>query len=137
MRFLAEQGSGGNVWCEFNHGQFLFWCLYPSYKVSLDGRYEAVYSSEVFDDHIDLYLGQENLGILSRYPTTHVVVPAGKEMLNSMLHRNPTWWLVYEDQYDRIYAVKPPANDSVSAAVDADASLDDLIGDLSRFEAPE
>lgn len=46
VEYLWSNGDGGNLLVDFNTGSFAIWRLYPRYRVSLDGRYEEVYSDE-------------------------------------------------------------------------------------------
>ncbi|MFN8389053.1 MAG: hypothetical protein U0136_02035 [Bdellovibrionota bacterium] len=47
--FLAQSGRRGNLLCGLNEGSFLLWRLYPSFRVSLDGRYEEVYDNRTVE----------------------------------------------------------------------------------------
>src|SRR5262249_39408946 len=47
VKFLAEQGWKGNLMVPFRLGAYVSWKLYPAVKVSLDSRYEEVFSDEI------------------------------------------------------------------------------------------
>jgi len=46
---LALAGARGNVATPFAWGSYVSWRLYPNIKISMDGRYEAVYPESTFD----------------------------------------------------------------------------------------
>lgn len=45
---LSLAAAAGNVAVPFSWGSYVSWRLYPNVKVSIDGRYEAVYPEETF-----------------------------------------------------------------------------------------
>ncbi|HEY8153898.1 MAG TPA: hypothetical protein VII72_07215 [Myxococcota bacterium] len=48
VRFLREAPYGGRLLNPFTPGEFLYWSLYPKWRVAIDGRYEEVYTREQF-----------------------------------------------------------------------------------------
>jgi len=48
VRYLRESPHGGRLLNPFTPGQFLYWTLYPRFRVAIDGRYEEVYRREQF-----------------------------------------------------------------------------------------
>jgi len=48
VRTLQGSPFSGRLLNPFSSGQFLYWNLYPKFRVSMDGRYEEVYSPEQF-----------------------------------------------------------------------------------------
>jgi hypothetical protein len=45
---LKKSRYHGNLMVHFDIGEFAYWTLYPQFKISLDGRYEEVYSEAQF-----------------------------------------------------------------------------------------
>lgn len=57
--FLLESGRTGKLLNPFNKGEFLYWTLYPRFRVAMDGRYEEVYTQEQFRDVYRFYRRRE------------------------------------------------------------------------------
>jgi hypothetical protein len=58
IRYLknVDQNNTARLITPFSWGEYAFWELYPKFKISLDGRLEAVYPMSVFHQHRSLYL---------------------------------------------------------------------------------
>ncbi|MCB0347097.1 MAG: hypothetical protein KDD66_18395 [Bdellovibrionales bacterium] len=54
LEWLRNERSGGNVLVDFNIGSYALWRLYPLYKISVDGRYEEVYSADTVRSAMEL-----------------------------------------------------------------------------------
>jgi hypothetical protein len=52
---LSLSGASGNVATPFAWGSYVSWRLYPNIKVSMDGRYEAVYPESTFELNTAFY----------------------------------------------------------------------------------
>lgn len=48
VTWLERERAGGNILSSYRHGNYLLWRLYPRFKVATDGRYEEVYTDQVF-----------------------------------------------------------------------------------------
>jgi hypothetical protein len=53
VNFLKEKKLGGNIFNEFNWGEYLIWHLYPQCKVAIDGRYDTVYPVSFLKNYFD------------------------------------------------------------------------------------
>jgi hypothetical protein len=103
VQYLAQQRFQGNVMVPFRVGAYLSWKLYPAVKVSLDGRYEEVYSDEVMRRIFDFYEARPGWqDVLSSYPTDVVVVPRDSPVYKGL--RETAWSPVYEDMQFVLYA---------------------------------
>ena len=49
LDWLKSNRSGGKLLNDFNVGSFALWRLYPSFLISLDGRYETVYLDQTLN----------------------------------------------------------------------------------------
>ncbi|MCO6432360.1 MAG: hypothetical protein J5J00_16010 [Deltaproteobacteria bacterium] len=49
VEWLERHAQEGDVLIDFNAGSYALWRLYPEFKVSIDGRYEEVYSQSLVD----------------------------------------------------------------------------------------
>ena len=48
LQYLRQSPYQGNLLVRFGLGEFAYWQLYPRFKVSMDGRYEEVYTQAQF-----------------------------------------------------------------------------------------
>jgi hypothetical protein len=103
VNYLAAQGFQGNVMIPFRLGAYVSWKLYPAVKVSLDGRYEEVFSNDVMRQIFDFYEARENWRTtLHAYPTDIVVAPRDSPICERL--RETDWSPVYQDNDFVLYA---------------------------------
>jgi hypothetical protein len=103
VEYLTDQHFQGNAMVPFRLGAYVSWKLYPAVKVSLDGRYEEVYSNEVMRQIFDFYEARENWrSTLDAYPTDIVVAPQDSPICAKM--RETAWNPVYEDKEFILYS---------------------------------
>jgi hypothetical protein len=103
VNYLAEQGFRGNVMVPFRLGAYVSWKLYPAVKVSLDGRYEEVYSDDVMRQIFDFYEARASWrATLDAYPTDLVAAPRNSPICENL--RATAWSQVYQDNEFVLYA---------------------------------
>jgi len=115
VEYLSQQGFRGNLMVPFRVGAYVSWKLYPAVKVSLDGRYEEVYSGEVMRSVFDFYAARSQwTTIPDKYPTDLVLAPRESPVC-AKLHEI-AWKPVYQDSEFVLYAkpgiAVPARNDS-------------------------
>lgn len=82
---------------------------YTHVQVSLDGRYEVAYPTQLFDEHESFWQAEgEWWQMLEKYPTDAVLIPQGYPLapvFRECLNRQPkvekwaqSWRIVYEDR---------------------------------------
>jgi hypothetical protein len=117
VNYLAAQGFQGNVMIPFRLGAYVSWKRYPAVKVSLDGRYEEVFSNDVMRQIFDFYEARENWRTtLHAYPTDIVVAPRNSPICERL--REIDWSPVYQDNDFVLYAragVSLPVRDDRTA----------------------
>jgi hypothetical protein len=87
----------------FETGAYCTWKLHPRVRISIDGRYEVVFSEELLDQTLGFYRAQPGWEkILKRYPTDLVLVPA-KEKVSARMPATG-WSRVYADPEYALYA---------------------------------
>lgn len=102
VAWLDEEGGGGKLLVHFNHGSFALWRLYPSYRVSVDGRYEEVYPQSTVDlSRQALHPGDpHHLGALNTLDPDYILQPVtGREDAFP-----EEWKVVFENGNSRILA---------------------------------
>jgi hypothetical protein len=100
---LQASGARGNVVTMFNWGEYLIWQVGPQIKVSIDGRRETVYSSEMRQKARNFEHGRERWDAILDDPTDLALVQTGSAAAN-LLQRHPGWQLVYEDAVARLFS---------------------------------
>lgn len=102
--YLESRGFRGNLMVPFDWGAYVLWRLHPDVKVSLDSRYEATYSEQVFDEHFSFYSGGEAFpSLLEKYPTDVVLVPRFLPLAERMGEAEG-WKQVYADPQFALHA---------------------------------
>jgi hypothetical protein len=135
MRYLQRTNRQGNLWCPFDWGEFLIWNLHPAVRVSMDGRYEEVYSDRLLSEHIRFYK-QFDWQVPTRYGATLLLLPTDlRRKAAPSLRQHPEWVLLYEDKTASLYArnakPQPPVQGQVSAKpLPLDAFAGNTIGFL-------
>ena len=103
VEYLADQRFQGNLMVPFRLGAYVSWKLYPAVKVSLDGRYEEVYSDEVMREIFNFYeAGPGWRATLDAYPSDAVLAPRTAPVCDQM--RETAWAPAYQDQDFVLYA---------------------------------
>jgi hypothetical protein len=97
LEFIKQNNIGGNLATTFGWGSYAFWKLYPQCKVLIDGRYEEVYSDDLYDSAMQF---SENKGdvreILNKYKTDILILSKRKYAPSDLLYFTD-WKPVYED----------------------------------------
>lgn len=104
VNFLRNSPWQGNLMVRFGLGQFAYWMLYPRFKVSMDGRYEEVYSQKQFlwnqaffkaDTPGEIHRAiQEVTDSPADFILTEVTAPHA-----ASLGESQAWRTVYADEY--------------------------------------
>ena len=134
-RFILQQNIHGNLWVPFAWGEFLYWVLYPQCKVSIDGRYETLYSAENFNAYHRFYHPPYPIEEAERYHTQFIVAEATTPELLDKLRSNPRWHEIYRDEQTSLFS-REAGRLTLDHATHNLVTLDNFRGDLSRFKVP-
>jgi hypothetical protein len=118
------------------------WRYYPNILIATDGRYEAVYPHHVSEDTFRFYSEPYRVEVLrEQYKNTDYIVvwnidPKLNDKIVTVLH----WPKLYQDGIATLYenpniplGKRKSAQAIFPAFVNPTITLDDVIGDLSRF----
>ena len=100
--FLLASSSSGKLLAPFNKGQFLYWTLYPRFRVAMDGRYEEVYTQAQFREVHRFYRRRKTepaeavVGDAERSGADFVLCPS-RWSAKPVLARSDRFDLVYDD----------------------------------------
>ena len=93
----------GNVIVPFEVGGYVMWNLYPSAKVSIDGRYEVAYQPGVLEDHLKLYAAKPGWrDVLDQFAADAVLIPC-LSRLSPAMTTVAGWKRIYHDGVYEIY----------------------------------
>ena len=86
--FLKINNIKGNIIVPFEMGSYISYKLYPQNLIFMDGRYDGLYSFEIFNDLMDFCNKREGwLKALNNYPTEIILIekydPAYYELKNN------------------------------------------------------
>ncbi len=105
VEYLKKHQVEGNVMTPFHCGAYLSWELHPAVRVSLDGRYEVAYTSEVLPEHQRFYEAQPGWeSMLSRWDHDFILIPRDKDtkvanyLLTEQQAKEFGWKLIYLDE---------------------------------------
>ncbi|PTY06805.1 hypothetical protein DB346_00665 [Verrucomicrobia bacterium LW23] len=100
----GETAGPARLVVPFNWGSYALWRLYPRALVSMDGRYELVYT-------IDTYLENERFfrakgdwrKLLGGDPAPTHVLAGAKDPVTPLLKAEPGWRVAYEDEWAVVF----------------------------------
>lgn len=96
VNFLKEKKLSGNIFNEFNWGEYLIWQLYPQCKVAIDGRYDTVYPVSFLKNYFDSAL----CGIDMPANTDFLLLNPGRKI------DEKKWKEIYRDAFSVLYSKK-------------------------------
>ena len=117
LEFIKQNNISGNLATTFGWGSYAFWKLYPQCKVLIDGRYEEVYSNDVyakamqFSEH-----GKNWQNVLREYHSDILVLPKSVYTRSDALSLTD-WKIVY---IDGVSVVLLPKNKVKPVYIDPD-----------------
>lgn len=100
VEWLRTTRTEGRLLVDFNTGSYALWRLYPTMKISVDGRYEECYPEETVRDNAlafrpDLAVGR---AALERFEPTHILVRRSDAVRNPETAFGDGWRVVYRDR---------------------------------------
>jgi hypothetical protein len=120
LEWLRNSGGSGRLLVDFNHGSFALWRLYPRFLISMDGRYEEVYTDQSVQEAAAALLSHtpEGLAALQKIAPTHILFQDYPLSRKARASLPPEWREVYRDEQYSIYTtnVSPPSADIPTAA---------------------
>ena len=104
--FLKVNHLSGNVFTPLWWGSYLTWELYPSIRVSMDGRNISLFPDRMVVENFDFYLksaSEADVETPLRYATDFVLVPADSPVL-SRLETDRRWRQAFRDGDAALFA---------------------------------
>lgn len=149
LNYLKQSPYQGNLSVRFGFGEFIYWHLYPQFKVSMDGRYEEVYSqdeflrNDAFYDKEDPFRAFKAINKVKQDKTEFILLETSLPNLGGLI-QSGDWKVIYSDKF---YAVLgrvsvlntyPPFVPTGPVLSDRIFTLADFItpADLRRIQQP-
>lgn len=141
VQALRQSNYQGNLLNPFTQGEFLYWCLYPRFKVSWDGRYEEVYDERQFAPmrwfyaYSHVHEPQAYFAFLRQSKADWVLLEKISPNWR-ILTANLEWKLVYEDSFYALWGRKAlVSGQKTMTSPERVSSLGDFFqtADLRRF----
>jgi hypothetical protein len=95
--FIKKNHIKGNMITDFNWGEFIIYQLYPSVKVSIDGRYETVYDNSIFEDNLAFLDAKKGWQTILRKFNPDLILVSKGDNIASILFRSKNWKLLFSD----------------------------------------
>jgi hypothetical protein len=106
LKWMEENNFEGNILPLYDWGEFLIWSCYPNCRVAMDGRYETVYSENVYKEYFDFLMCREGWQIfLHKYPHDLILMKPNAKIQLLML-KETQWKLAYSDPYSVLFIRK-------------------------------
>ena len=88
VEYLKKTNFSGNVFCEFDWGEYILFHLYPQVKISFDGRYDTVYPIDFIKNSFEFLNSSEgelpkNTDAVLVYSNRNISVKSGREKIYS------------------------------------------------------
>jgi hypothetical protein len=97
LEFIKQNNISGNLATTYVWGSYAFWKLYPQCKVLIDGRYEEVYSNNLFNKAMRLSQHEEDWQEILKDYHTDILVVSKRKYTPSDISTLTDWKLVYQD----------------------------------------
>jgi hypothetical protein len=101
VRYLRASPYAGRLLNPFTPGEFLYWTLYPKFRVAIDGRYEEVYGREQFV-WITRFYSEHDPGRveqLAESSSADVVLLGSGTPAHAALSESRGWRMLYDDGF--------------------------------------
>lgn len=97
---LRTQKLSGRLLVDFNTGSFALWRLYPNFTISMDGRYEEVYSDNMasLNAHAFEFETPRGAAALARINPTHILLPVSDPDFQIPTALRKSWHVIYRDR---------------------------------------
>jgi len=105
VSYLRDNKSVGNLWLPLHWGGYALYHLYPSIKVSIDGRWAMTYAHEVMQDNMDFsYNGTSGKWkqILSKYSADYILVEPSNPALPEII-KDADWKLLGKNNHSLLF----------------------------------
>jgi hypothetical protein len=106
MQYLKKSPYRGNLMTGLDIGEFVYWNLYPKFKVGMDGRFEEVYQRKQFLENYEFYATHNPKKIMHFLDTTQTdfVLSRPNFMHSQILMKSHKWTVIFQSPTYWIFA---------------------------------
>ncbi|MGV8119591.1 MAG: hypothetical protein AB2L14_07515 [Candidatus Xenobiia bacterium LiM19] len=130
--FLLHNDLPGRLYCHDIVGTYFLWYLYPRYQVSLDVRWNNVYTDEYFKEiQSSFHDSDAFFRFVKKYDPDVVIVHY--KYHPSFIENDPMWMLLYEGERSRLFLRKNEKNSAIIEKFKRDELWYPDIPDVNAF----
>ena len=108
VAYLQGRKIQGNLLVPFNYGSYALWFLRGQMRVSMDGRYDLVYSPETYRRVDDFFQAKGNWRSLLTSPAPDAILVTLDDPVYPKLQTEPGWREAYHDDFDAVFLPLTP-----------------------------
>jgi hypothetical protein len=109
VQYLQDEHIHGNLLVPFNYGSYALWELRGQMRVSMDGRYDLVYSRRTYQKVDDFFFGKGDWEKLLKMPAPDAILVPRSDAVYPKLESEPGWKEAYRDSTDAVFLpINPP-----------------------------
>jgi hypothetical protein len=101
--FLRQHDVRGNLLVPFNYGSYALWQLRGKMRVSMDGRYDLVYTRATYDRVADFFDARGDWKKLLTSPAPDAILVPQSDAVYARLRTEPGWTEAWEDRVDAVF----------------------------------
>lgn len=106
VAYLQHKGVRGNLLVPFNYGSYALWELRGTMRVSMDGRYDLVYSPETYRRVDDFFNARGDWKALLTSPAPAAILVPRADAVSAKLEAEPGWTEVWHDDTNAVFLPK-------------------------------
>ena len=106
VAYLQSSRVQGNLLVPFNYGSYALWELRGKMRVSMDGRYDLVYSPETYQRVDDFFNAQGDWKSLLTSPAPNAILVPRAARVFAYLAKDPSWIEAWQDDNDAVFLPK-------------------------------
>jgi len=104
--FLQARRVQGNLLVPFNYGSYALWELRGQMRVSMDGRYDLVYSPETYQRVDDFFNARGDWPTLLTSPAPQAILVPRMDRVFDRLMLDPAWTYAWHDRDNAVFLPK-------------------------------
>jgi hypothetical protein len=106
VAFLKDRHVQGNLLVPFNFGSYALWELRGKMRVSMDGRYDLVYSRATYQRVEDFFSAQGDWKSLLTSPAPQAILVPRLDRVFDRLMMDPAWTEAWHDRDNAVFLPK-------------------------------
>ena len=103
VAFLRQSGPPGDLLVPFNYGSYALWELRGRMRVSMDGRYDLVYSHQTYRQVDDFFNARGDGQRLLTSPKPAAILVPRQDPVYAKLAAQPGWQQAWNNDVDAVF----------------------------------